>query len=118
MSVQSSTLVSDGWLPQFLSTLVVTAFLTCIGSQTMAVAEQAPAPPLPAAPASQTIKGDILNIEGEHVVVKDISGHEIELRVSKDTRMDRLKVGDKVNATVAADGHAESVEIQTPPTSR
>jgi hypothetical protein len=73
-----------------------------------------PPPPLPAPPAQQTIKGDILNIEGEHLVIKDMSGHEIRLRVDKDTKMERVKVGDKIIAMVAADGHAESIQVQLP----
>jgi hypothetical protein len=75
-------------------------------------ADSMPATPLPAPSSLQTVKGDILNIEGDQVVVKDISGHEVRLHITKETRMDRLKVGDKVNAMVTADGHAQSVEIQ------
>jgi hypothetical protein len=99
-------------MPMLMSVFV--AMLSWGALTSIASADQGPAPPLPAPPATQIITGDILNIEGEHVVVKDTSGHEVLLRVSKDTRMDRLKVGDKVNATVTADGHAESVEVQMP----
>jgi hypothetical protein len=79
-------------------------------------AETMPPPPTPAPPAIQTIKGDILNIEGEFVVIKDLSGHEVRLQVDKETRMDRLKVGDKVTAVVRSDGRAESVTVQLPQT--
>jgi hypothetical protein len=76
-----------------------------------------PTPPLPAAPAQQTIKGDVLNIEGEYLIVKDMSGHEIKLHVNKDTRTDnnRLKVGDKIAAVVGPDGHAQSIALELPP---
>jgi hypothetical protein len=73
-----------------------------------------PPPPLPAPPAIQTIKGDVLNIEGEFVVIKDLSGHEVRLHVDKETRMDHLKVGDKVAAVVTPNGHAESVTVELP----
>jgi Cu/Ag efflux protein CusF len=76
--------------------------------------ESLPATPLPSSPSLQSVKGDILNIEGDQLVVKDMSGHEIRLHITKETRMDRLKVGDKVNAVMTADGHAQSVEIQMP----
>ena len=94
------------------TTFFTAVVLMCCGAAPASAVE--PAPPLPAAPAVQTIKGDILNIEGEHVVVKDMSGHEVRMHVSKDTHMDRVKVGDKVNATVRADGHAESLQVQLP----
>ena len=82
-----------------------------------AVPTPPPTPPLPAPPAEQTIKGDVLNIEGEYLVVKDISGHETRLHVTKDTRTDnnRLKVGDKIAAVVGPDGHAQSIKLDIPP---
>jgi hypothetical protein len=89
--------------------------IVSIGSPTAAdTTTPSPAPPLPAPPAQQTIKGSVLNIEGEFIVLKDISGHEVRLHVDKDTRMERLKVGDTVEAQVKPDGHAESVMVQLP----
>jgi hypothetical protein len=95
--------------------IILGLLLTCTGTMSNWVAAESvptPAPPLPAPPAQQTIKGDILNIEGEHLVLKDLSGHEVRLRVDKDTKMERLKVGDKVVAMVSPDGHAETIQIQ------
>jgi hypothetical protein len=87
-------------------------------STTSTSATQAvPTPPLPTPPSQQTIKGDVLNIEGEYLVVKDMSGHEIRLHMNKDTRTDnnRLKVGDKIAAVVGPDGHAQSIALELPP---
>jgi hypothetical protein len=89
--------------------------IVSIGSAAAADTTTPPqAPPQSAPRAEQTIKGSVLNIEGEFVVLKDISGHEVRLHVDKHTRMDRLKVGDTVEAQVKSDGHAESVMVQLP----
>jgi translation initiation factor IF-1 len=93
-----------------LAVLLVTWGAT---SPTLA-AEPVSATSSPATSTLQTVKGDILNIEGDQMVVKDISGHEVRLHISNETRMDRVKVGDKVHAVVTADGHAQTVQIQMP----
>ena len=49
------------------------------------------------APSTQTVTGDLLKIEGEFYVVKEMSGKEIRLHVDKTTALDgAIKVGDKV----------------------
>jgi len=64
---------------------------------------------------ANVIRGDILNIEGETYTIKDISGHEIALRVNGETKHeDRIKVGDKVQVQVGSDGTAQSIRIQLP----
>ena len=56
---------------------------------------------------AQTVKGELLKIEGENYVVKDASGMEIRLHVSKETKAESLpQVGDKIEAQVTAEGHA------------
>jgi hypothetical protein len=70
---------------------------------------------------AQIVKGDVLDMEGEFYMVKDISGHEMRLHVNKDTKMeDRIKVGDKIEAQVTSEGHVKSIRIQIPdaPSSR
>jgi hypothetical protein len=61
---------------------------------------------------SETVKGDVLNIEGEFYVVKDKSGHEVRLHVTPETRLeDRVKVGDKIEAQVTREGQATNVRV-------
>ncbi len=68
-----------------------------------------------AASPEHTIKGDVQLIEGEFYFVKDVSGHEVRLRVNGETKLeDRIKVGDKIEANVTSDGHATSVMVQIP----
>jgi hypothetical protein len=67
------------------------------------------------AAGAHMVKGDVLNIEGDQLILKDVSGHEISLHVNQETRMeDRVKVGDKVEAQVTSNGHVASVRVQLP----
>jgi len=64
-----------------------------------------------AAPSTQTVNGDLLKIDGEFYVVKDMSGKEIRLHVDKTTALDgTLKVGDKVEAQATEKNHAASIK--------
>ena len=54
-----------------------------------------------AAPSPQSIKGDLLKIEGDFYVVKDMSGKETRMHVDKTTKLDGgFKTGDKVELTL------------------
>ncbi len=68
--------------------------------------------------ASPMIKGDVLYWEGEEVIVKEMSGKEVRLRVTPQTKLEgvisRLKTGDKITAQVNSDGHALSITLQIP----
>ncbi|HSN03996.1 MAG TPA: hypothetical protein VLS44_03380 [Nitrospira sp.] len=64
------------------------------------------------------VKGDVLYWEGDELVVKEISGREVRLRVTAETKIvgvvSRLKTGDKIVAQVGGDGHALSITLQIP----
>jgi hypothetical protein len=66
------------------------------------------------------IKGDVLYWEGDELVVREMSGHEVRLRVTADTIIQgasgKLKTGDKIAAKVAPDGPALSITLQIPDT--
>jgi hypothetical protein len=72
-------------------------------------------PTLPQKSQAQTngsgvLQGQLLKIEGESYVVKDATGKDIRFRVGKDTVVDgRIKVGDKIDAQMGADGQAVTV---------
>lgn len=60
-----------------------------------------------AAPGPQSIKGDLLKIEGEFYTVHDTAGHEVRVHVDKTTKVDGdFKTGDKVEVQVTDKGHA------------
>ena len=65
------------------------------------------------------VKGDVRYWEGEELVVKEISGRELRLRVTAETKIEgvaggRLKTGDKIAAQVNSDGRALSITLQIP----
>ncbi len=63
-----------------------------------------------AAESTQTVKGDLLKIDGEFYVVKDMAGKEIRLHVDKTTTLDgAIKAGDKIEAQATEKNHAVSV---------
>lgn len=69
--------------------------------------------------ATSAVKADVLYWEGEEVVVKEVSGRELRLRVTAETKITgvaggRLKTGDKVAAQIASDGQALSIAVQIP----
>ena len=68
-----------------------------------------------AAPSAQTVNGDLLKIDGEFYVVKDMAGKEIRLHVDKTTAVDgAIKVGDKVEAQATEKNHAASIRHVQP----
>jgi hypothetical protein len=68
-----------------------------------------------AAPSTQTVNGDLLKIDGEFYVVKDMAGKEIRLHVDKTTVMEGvIKTGDKVEAQATEKNHAASIRHVQP----
>src|SRR5262245_53219965 len=72
----------------------------------------------PSPDSKNVIKGDVLYWEGEELVVKEMSGKETRMHVNGQTKIEgtagRLKTGDKIQATVTADGHATAIVLQIP----
>jgi hypothetical protein len=69
--------------------------------------------------AVSAVKADVLYWEGEEVIVKEVSGRELRLRVTTETKIEgvaggRLKTGDKIAAQVNSDGRALSITLQIP----
>ncbi|OGW48028.1 MAG: hypothetical protein A2V62_08580 [Nitrospirae bacterium RBG_19FT_COMBO_58_9] len=65
--------------------------------------------------ASQTVSGDLLKIDGEFYVVKDMAGKEPRLHVDKTTKLDgAIKVGDKVDVQATEKNHAVSIRHVQP----
>ena len=68
-----------------------------------------------AEPSSQTVKGDLLKIDGEYYVVKDTAGKEVRLHVDKTSQLDgTFKAGDKIEAQATDKGHASSIKQANP----
>ena len=64
------------------------------------------------------VNGDVLYWEDEELIIKEISGQQVRLRVTTETKIEgvagRLKTGDKIAAQVSSDGHALSITLQIP----
>jgi len=93
-------------------TLLFTFLLLVSGVGHSAWAEPSPTT------AGSEIKGDVLYWEGDELVVREMSGHEVRLRVTPETKIQgasgKLKTGDKIAAKVATDGPAVSITLQIP----
>lgn len=65
-----------------------------------------------------SVRGDVLYWEGEELIVKEMSGHEIRLRVTPQTKIEgvvvKLKAGDKIVAQLKPDGSAATITLQIP----
>lgn len=67
-------------------------------------------------PGPQAVKGDVLKMDGEFYVVKDMTGKEIRLHVDKTTELDgTFKAGDQIEAQATEKGHALSIKHAQPP---
>ena len=93
-------------------TFVLVLWLVMCGIGDKALGE--PGPPA----AASEIKGDVLYWEGEELVVREMSGHEVRLRVTSETKIEgasgKLKTGDKIAARIGPDGPALSITLQIP----
>jgi|GEM_PF-3081671 hypothetical protein len=66
----------------------------------------------PVTGSPQSIKVELLRIDGEFYIVKDESGKERRLHIGKDTEMyGQIKPGDLIEVWVQPDGHARTIMI-------
>jgi hypothetical protein len=57
-----------------------------------------------------TVKGDLLRIEGEYYVIRDTDGKEVRLHVDHSTKLDKVMPGDKVKGYITDKGHATTLQ--------
>lgn len=57
------------------------------------------------------VRGELLKIEGDTYIIRDTDSQEVKLEVGAATKVERdsFKIGDKVEARVTPDGHAEYI---------
>ena len=71
---------------------------------------------IPITSGLQTVQGDVLKIEGDSYVVKDMTGKEIRLHVDKTTELEgSFKAGDQIEARATDKDHALSIKHVQPP---
>ena len=82
------------------------------GFWTVALSFSGPEQNLSTPPPPPSFEADLLRIEGNRYVVKDIAGVERQVHVGKDTEIfDQAKAGDRVQLWVQPDGHAQTIII-------
>jgi len=67
---------------------------------------------------SQTVRGEVLRLDGSYVYLKDSTGKEVKLHMDRNTMMTdgtALQAGDQVTADVTANGHATFIIKQSSP---
>ncbi len=58
----------------------------------------------------ETVKGTLMNIEGEYYFIKDNDGKERKVHVDKSTKLDKVLPGDLVKAYVTDQGHVTTLQ--------
>lgn len=63
-------------------------------------------------PPPPSFEADLLRIDGDRYVVKDIVGVERQVHVGKDTEIfGQVKAGDRIQLWVQSDGHAQTITL-------
>jgi hypothetical protein len=85
-------------------------FLLCLGLSTAAHAGQADEAGASRLERAKTIKGELLRVEYGDYFVKEKDGKEVRLATDKTTQMmGQIKKGDRIEAKVNAQDHAQSI---------
>ena len=67
-------------------------------------------------PAFPWVKGELMQIEGEYYVVRDVEGKDVRVHVDKGTRIETpVKIGDFVEVQRTLPGHAVSIRPASSP---
>jgi hypothetical protein len=56
------------------------------------------------------VKGTLMQINGEHYVIKDDDGKEVRVHVDTSTKLDKVVKGDRVKAYITEKGHATTLQ--------
>ena len=73
-------------------------------------AEKGASPTIKERLTKDTIKGTLMNIEGEYYSIKDSDGKEHKVHVDKSTKLDKVMPGDMVKAYVTDQGHTTTLQ--------
>lgn len=95
------------------------------GGTTKSVSKNKPSPDLCASKDCRVIRGRVLQLEGESLMVKENSGSGKEVRMTVDRKTDKgqvgiagrdeeFAIGDTIEAYITSAGHAESISLMRP----
>jgi hypothetical protein len=57
-----------------------------------------------------TVKGTLMNMQGEYYSIKDSDGRETKVHVDRSTKLDKVVVGDKVKTYITDKGHTTTLQ--------
>ncbi|HKO30334.1 MAG TPA: hypothetical protein VJU54_04295 [Nitrospiraceae bacterium] len=97
------------FIPLMIALVMVLSFASGIARAAHPIADEAK-PTLPERLTENIVKGRLMMIEGEHVVIKVTDGEEIKLHADINTKMGEVKIGDKVKAYVNDSGHVTTIQ--------
>jgi hypothetical protein len=75
-----------------------------------AMGEKEASPTIKERLTKDTIKGTLMNIEGEYYAIKDNDGKVHKIHVDKSTKLDKVMPGDMVKAYVTDQGHTTTLQ--------
>lgn len=81
-----------------------------VASATDSMAEKEASPTIKERFTKDTVKGTLMNIEGEYYFIKDNDGKERKVHVDKSTKLDKVLPGDLVKAYVTDQGHVTTLQ--------
>ena len=74
------------------------------------MAEKEATPTIKERLTKDTIKGTLMNMEGEYYFIKDNDGKQHKIHVDKSTKLDKVLPGDMVKAYVTDQGHTTTLQ--------
>ena len=74
------------------------------------MAEKEASPTIKERLTKDTIKGTLMNMEGEYYFIKDNDGKQHKIHVDKSTKLDKVLPGDMVKAYVTDQGHTTTLQ--------
>jgi len=96
-----------------LATMLI-AFTTCIGvSGALAddpMSQKEAKPDLKERLMKDAVTGTLMQVNGEHYVIKDENGKEVRVHVDTSTKLDKVVKGDRVKAYITEKGHATTLQ--------
>jgi hypothetical protein len=81
-----------------------------VASAADSMAEKEASPTIKERFTKDTVKGTLMNIEGEYYFIKDNDGKERKVHVDKSTKLDKVLPGDLVKAYVTDQGHVTTLQ--------
>jgi hypothetical protein len=99
---------------KFAAVVIFIAFTSCFGATGASaddpMSQKEAQPDLKERLMKDAVKGTLMQMNGEHYVIKDDNGKEVQVHVDTSTKMDKVVKGDRVKAYITEKGHATTLQ--------